>query len=74
VVQSNNDSDTDKSKISDGSSDQSGTNSAQQDVNQAQIRLGYKELIPVPVPANWSEFLPRGPRLDTNSAKQPQGS
>ncbi|MEU5646765.1 type VII secretion protein EccB [Streptomyces milbemycinicus] len=74
VVQSNNDSDTDKSKISDGSSDQSGTNAAQQDVNQAQIRLGYKDLIPAPVPANWSEFLPRGPRLDTNSAKQPQGS
>jgi type VII secretion protein EccB len=74
AVQSNNDSGTDKSKIGDDDSDQSGTNSAQQDVNQAQIKLGYQDVIPVPVPSNWSEFLPRGPRLDTNSAKQPQGS
>ncbi|MEU5612550.1 type VII secretion protein EccB [Streptomyces sparsogenes] len=74
VVQSNNDSGTDKSKIGDEDSGQSGTNAAQQDVNKAQIRLGYQDVIPVPVPANWSEFLPRGPRLDTNSAKQPQGS
>jgi hypothetical protein len=42
--------------------------------NRAQIRLGYGEISPVPVPANWAQFLPKGPRLDTTSAKQPQGS
>ena len=41
---------------------------------QAQVRLGYGDVTPVPVPARWSEFLPTGPRLDTESAKQPQGS
>ncbi|RKN38729.1 type VII secretion protein EccB [Streptomyces hoynatensis] len=41
---------------------------------QAQIRLGYGDVTPVPVPARWSEFLPTGPRLDTESAKQPQGA
>ncbi|MFD8869667.1 type VII secretion protein EccB [Streptomyces sp. NPDC059590] len=73
-IQLNNDSGTDKSKIGADDSDKSGTDSAQQEADQARIKLGYKDVIPVPVPANWSEFLPRGPRLDTNSAKQPQGS
>lgn len=43
-------------------------------VNQAQVRLGYGKVTPALVPAAWSEFLPRGPRLDTNSARRPQGS
>ncbi|MCQ8768587.1 type VII secretion protein EccB [Streptomyces telluris] len=42
--------------------------------DQARTRLGYGSVNPLPVPANWSQFLPTGPRLDTNSARQPQGS
>ncbi|MEU4210589.1 type VII secretion protein EccB [Streptomyces sp. NPDC026206] len=44
------------------------------EADQARARLGYQNVKPVAVPANWSQFLPTGPRLDTNSAKQPQGS
>ncbi|MFJ4504052.1 type VII secretion protein EccB [Streptomyces sp. NPDC088864] len=44
------------------------------EVNQAQIRLGYRDVEPVPVPETWSNLLPRGPRLDTNGARQPQSS
>lgn len=43
-------------------------------VNEAQIRLGYQAVKPLPVPIEWTQFLPTGPRLDTNSARQPQGS
>ncbi|AJT66215.1 hypothetical protein T261_4572 [Streptomyces lydicus] len=46
----------------------------QQQTHQAQILLGYKDIEPVLVPAPWSKFLPMGPRLDTNAARQPQGS
>ena len=42
--------------------------------SQAQTRLGYENVKPRPVPAAWSQFLPTGPRLSTDSAKQPQGS
>ncbi|MEV5510493.1 type VII secretion protein EccB [Streptomyces orinoci] len=84
-VQSNNDSATDKSKIGadktaapggdDGSEpDQQQTPAPAQQDSNAQTRLGYKDVNPVPVPANWSAFLPTGPRLDTNSARQPQGA
>lgn len=55
-----------------GGSDQQ--NSAQQQANQAQIRLGYANVTPLPAPRNWSGFLPKGPTLDTSSAAQPQGS
>ncbi|MGW2653163.1 type VII secretion protein EccB [Streptomyces sp. NPDC001478] len=41
---------------------------------EAQIRLGYGKTVPVLVPHAWSEFLARGPRLDTESARRPQGS
>ncbi|WP_406455467.1 type VII secretion protein EccB [Streptomyces sp. NBC_00876] len=41
---------------------------------EAQIRLGYGKVSPVLVPVVWSQFLSRGPRLDTNSARRPQGS
>ncbi|MEV5605190.1 type VII secretion protein EccB [Streptomyces sp. NPDC052299] len=41
---------------------------------EAQTRLGYEDVEPVPVPAEWSKFLPRGPRLDTSAARRPQGS
>ncbi|MFJ6946082.1 type VII secretion protein EccB, partial [Streptomyces wuyuanensis] len=45
-----------------------------QEAQQAQNRLGYKDVEPVPVPASWSTFLPTGPRLSTGAASQPQGS
>ncbi|GHA99305.1 type VII secretion protein EccB [Streptomyces termitum] len=41
---------------------------------QAQNRLGYKDVEPLPVPAEWATFLPTGPRLSTSDARQPQGS
>ncbi|NGO71631.1 type VII secretion protein EccB [Streptomyces boncukensis] len=40
----------------------------------AQQRLGYAKVKPAPIPAEWSQFLPTGPRLATSSARQPQGS
>ena len=46
----------------------------QQEAQQAQTLLGYKDVDPAPIPAAWSEFLPTGPRLSTAAARQPQGS
>lgn len=46
----------------------------QQETHRAQMLLGYKDIKPVRVPANWSQFLPMGPRLDIKAARQPQGS
>ncbi|UQI47576.1 type VII secretion protein EccB [Streptomyces sp. HU2014] len=85
AVQSNNDSAAGKSKIgesaapSPGTADapeagQSGQAAAPPEADQARIRLGYRNVNPLAVPTNWSQFLPTGPRLDTNSARQPQGS
>lgn len=75
AVQANGDSDSEKSKI--GAPDQqakgAGT-AAAPEASQAQIRLGYAGVTPTLVPIAWSEFLSKGPRLDTNSARQPQGS
>ncbi|MEV4435078.1 type VII secretion protein EccB [Streptomyces sp. NPDC049555] len=73
AVQSNGDSATDRSRIGDAPPPDPARPGAS-DADQARTRLGYKDVAPVPVPANWSQFLPTGPRLDTNSAKQPQGS
>ncbi|TVL94411.1 type VII secretion protein EccB [Streptomyces sp. SAJ15] len=86
-VQANSDSSTGKSKIGDVGAEQKGTEGEgptdeeppapaaqpQTEANEAQTRLGYQGVDPLPVPANWSQFLPIGPRLDTNSARQPQG-
>ncbi|MFD5141060.1 type VII secretion protein EccB [Streptomyces sp. NPDC058378] len=47
---------------------------SQQEAQQAQNHLGYKDVDPAPVPAAWSAFLPTGPRLSTGAARQPQGS
>ncbi|MGP3981231.1 type VII secretion protein EccB [Streptomyces sp. KR80] len=48
---------------------------AQNDVNQAQIRLGYQEISSYPlVPKEWSQLLSAGPSLNTGAARQPQGS
>lgn len=68
AVQSNTDSSSDAKPAKpkkDGGGDE---------VNEAQIRLGYQSVKPAPVPMRWAQFLPTGPRLDTNSARQPQGS
>ncbi|MER5357762.1 type VII secretion protein EccB [Streptomyces sp. NPDC002785] len=73
AVQTNNDSSADPSKIGADAKPPTAEEQAA-DVNQAQTRLGYKDVRPLPVPDNWSGLLPKGPRLDTNSAKQPQSS
>ncbi|WP_374776077.1 type VII secretion protein EccB [Streptomyces sp. NBC_01310] len=73
AVQANGDSDAEQSKI--GAADQSkGATDARPEASQAQVRLGYGTVNPAMVPIAWSEFLSKGPRLDTNSARQPQGS
>ncbi|MDI3390414.1 type VII secretion protein EccB [Streptomyces sp. B-S-A8] len=72
AVQTNGDSDADRSDI--GSGGQGKTDDGRPEPSQAQIRLGYGDVTPAVVPYAWSEFLAKGPRLDTNSARQPQGS
>ncbi|MDH6122446.1 type VII secretion protein EccB [Kitasatospora sp. GAS204B] len=47
---------------------------AQQQVNQAQDRLGYQNTTPVLVPKAWSNLIPAGPELNTNAATQVQNS
>jgi len=42
--------------------------------NDAQSRLGYKDVQPSLVPKAWSDLVPSGPNLDTKSALQPQTS
>ncbi|MGW1073955.1 type VII secretion protein EccB [Streptomyces sp. NPDC002537] len=82
AVQSNNDSDSGKSKIGEKPAPSPGTDdspdaapsAAPSETDTARNRLGYQNVNPMAVPANWSQFLPTGPRLDTNSARQPQGS
>ncbi|MEV8454233.1 type VII secretion protein EccB [Streptomyces sp. NPDC052095] len=73
AMQSNGDSVQDDSGIG-----ESGTKEEraqrQQEARQAQNQLGYKDVVPAPVPAAWSSFLPTGPRLSTGAARQPQGS
>ncbi|MGW2702661.1 type VII secretion protein EccB [Streptomyces sp. NPDC001340] len=71
AVQANGDSDSRKSDIgADGKNTSDGT----PEPSEAQVKLGYQNVRPAKVPAVWSEFLAKGPRLDTNSARQPQGS
>ncbi|MFG2619126.1 type VII secretion protein EccB [Streptomyces sp. NPDC048507] len=75
AVQANGDSDAAQSKI--GAPDPQapgGAGDGRPEASQAQIRLGYGGVVPVRVPIAWSEFLSKGPRLDTNAARQPQGS
>ncbi|MEU4732117.1 type VII secretion protein EccB [Streptomyces sp. NPDC023588] len=73
AVQANGDSDAEQSKI--GAPDQQkGGSDGRPEPSQAQVRLGYGSVTPALVPIAWSEFLSKGPRLDTNSARQPQGS
>ncbi|MCT4354067.1 type VII secretion protein EccB [Streptomyces sp. Je 1-79] len=73
AMQSNGDSATDDAGIgSSGSEKEKQERLAEQ--QQAQNRLGYKNVEPLPIPAEWSTFLPTGPRLSTGAARQPQGS
>ncbi|MGW8768348.1 type VII secretion protein EccB [Streptomyces sp. NPDC055815] len=71
AVQANGDSDSARSEI--GAGEQKQTD-GRPEPSDAQKRLGYEKVQPVLVPIEWSEFLSKGPRLDTNSARQPQGS
>ncbi|WJY52881.1 type VII secretion protein EccB [Streptomyces chengbuensis] len=73
AMQSNGDSATDDSGIG-ASGSKKEREARMQEAQQAQNRLGYKDVEPVPVPASWSSFLPTGPRLSTGAARQPQGS
>ncbi|MER7049677.1 type VII secretion protein EccB [Streptomyces jumonjinensis] len=73
AMQSNNDSATDPSGIGSSGTAEEREERARE-AQQAQTRLGYKDVDPVPVPAAWSSFLPTGPRLSTGSASRPQGS
>ncbi|GAX51477.1 type VII secretion protein EccB [Streptomyces olivochromogenes] len=71
ALQSNSDSATNDSGI--------GTSAEQrkEELNEAKIaqtHLGYEKVAPVPIPAEWSTFLPTGPRLSEAAARQPQGS
>ncbi|GAA3390167.1 type VII secretion protein EccB [Streptomyces roseoviridis] len=72
AVQANGDSDSGRSEI--GAPEQNQQSDGRPEPSDAQKRLGYEKVTPVLVPLEWSEFLSKGPRLDTNSARQPQGS
>ncbi|MEI7030732.1 type VII secretion protein EccB [Streptomyces pratensis] len=71
AVQANGDSDAERSDIGAGGRK---TQDGRPEPSQAQIRLGYEKATPALVPIEWSQWLSKGPRLDTNSARQPQGS
>ncbi|MGW7362986.1 type VII secretion protein EccB [Streptomyces sp. NPDC054841] len=72
AVQANGDSDAARSDI--GTGGQQKQQDGRPEPSLAQVRLGYEKVTPALVPITWSEFLSKGPRLDTNSARQPQGS
>ncbi|EST23089.1 hypothetical protein N566_26085 [Streptomycetaceae bacterium MP113-05] len=72
ALQGNKDSDQGDSGI--GKNDKQKEELTHEEGNRAQIRLGYKDAEPVPVPAPWATLLPTGPRLSTEAARQPQGS
>ncbi|MFD3337453.1 type VII secretion protein EccB [Streptomyces sp. NPDC058700] len=72
AVQANGDSDSARSEI--GAGDKEKPTDGRPEPSEAQKRLGYEKVVPALVPIEWSEFLSKGPRLDTNSARQPQGS
>ncbi|BAJ31096.1 MULTISPECIES: type VII secretion protein EccB [Kitasatospora] len=42
--------------------------------NESQARLGYKDVLPPPVPLAWSKLVPAGPVLNTNAALQRQNA
>ncbi|WP_406174059.1 type VII secretion protein EccB [Streptomyces sp. NBC_00996] len=71
AMQSNADSATDDAGIGTTAKERK---ELQNEAKLAQIRLGYSDVDPAPVPAEWSSFLSTGPRLSTSAARQPQGS
>ncbi|MFF9899724.1 type VII secretion protein EccB [Streptomyces longispororuber] len=71
AMQSNSDSATDDAGIGISAKQRK---QQQQEAQQAQTRLGYGDAEVGRVPADWSMFLPTGPRLSTAAARQPQGS
>lgn len=71
AMQSNSDSATDDARIGVTAKQRK---EQQQESEQARTRLGYGDADVSPVPAEWSRFLPTGPRLSTGAARQPQGS
>ncbi|MFI1955252.1 type VII secretion protein EccB [Streptomyces xinghaiensis] len=73
AMQSNGDSAAEDSGIGSSGSERE-KEERLREAQQAQNRLGYKDVDPLPVPAAWSTFLPTGPRLSTGAARQPQGS
>ncbi|WP_031087468.1 type VII secretion protein EccB [Streptomyces sp. NRRL WC-3549] len=73
AVQANGDSDAERSDIGAGDTGRQ-SQDGRPEASQAQTRLGYEKVTPSLVPIAWSEFLSKGPRLDTNSARQPQTS
>ncbi|MCX4983837.1 type VII secretion protein EccB [Streptomyces sp. NBC_00572] len=72
AVQANGDSDSARSEI--GTGDKEKSADGRPEPSDAQKRLGYEKVVPARIPIEWSEFLSKGPRLDANSARQPQGS
>ena len=74
ALQANGDSDAEKSAIGAPEQPAAGGADARPEPSQAQVRLGYGSVVPALVPIAWSEFLSKGPRLDTNAARRPQGS
>ncbi len=72
AVQANGDSDSETSDI--GADDSGEKEDGAPEPSEAQVKLGYQNVRPTRIPLAWSEFLAKGPRLDTNSARQPQGS
>ncbi|AVH56173.1 MULTISPECIES: type VII secretion protein EccB [Streptomyces] len=71
AMQSNDDSATDDAGIGVTAKERK---ELQQEAQLAQIRLGYSDVDPAPIPVEWSSFLSTGPRLSTSAARQPQGS
>ncbi|MGW1895020.1 type VII secretion protein EccB [Streptomyces sp. NPDC002004] len=71
AMQSNSDSATHDSGIGTSAKQRK---AALDETRAAQTRLGYAGTDPAPIPAEWSVFLPMGPRLSTTAARQPQGS
>ncbi|MFB9366919.1 type VII secretion protein EccB [Kitasatospora sp. NPDC001664] len=49
-----------------------GQQAGQEKSNEAQARLGYEKVTPVPVPSVWAKLVPAGPVLNTAAALQAQ--
>ncbi|MFC7218318.1 type VII secretion protein EccB [Streptomyces polyrhachis] len=70
AMQSNEDGQHDACGL--GSQDRERGKGGQGEANSAQRRLDYENVTAHPIPQEWSDFLPTGPRLSTADACQPQ--